>query len=60
MKTISIKTADGNRYDYQDIELSDQLQNDTLLTSEWIIIKDSGVTRMFYKPNVVCITIKDA
>ena len=62
MITYSIKTVDGNRYDF--IFITDNI-NSLLIDlhiadSDWIKIQDRSVTRLFYKPNIVCITIKEA
>lgn len=56
MKKISIKTVDGNRYDYL---------NGTVKTWEtpdgWLCVKekDSNTIKQFYIQNIVCITEKE-
>ena len=62
MKTFSIKTTDGNRYDFKEPACSEELVQ-RLVNSDsnvWLRIEDGSVTRRFYKPNIVCITIKEA
>lgn len=53
MKTISIKTVDGNRYEYQ----ADTMP---VPTEDWYIIKDDKTltTRWFYVPNIVSISVQ--
>ena len=59
MKKISIKTVDGNRYEY--IMGGECLAEALIeLTKDWLEIEDDGITRMFFRPNIVTITIKDA
>lgn len=53
MKTISIKTVDGNRYEYNADTMS-------VPVDDWYIIKDDKTltTRWFYVPNIVSISVK--
>ena len=62
MKTFSIKTTDGNRYDFKEPACSEELVQRFVDTGpiDWLGIEDGSVTRLFYKPNIVCITIKEA
>lgn len=64
-KTIvfSVKTVDGNRYYFEREcrsggfwELSDDICD---ANRDWIQIDDGGVTRLFWKNNIVCITRKE-
>lgn len=57
MNTLSVKTVDGNRYDFEvpkDYELT--VKN---YREEWMEIKQHGVSRLFYIPNIVCITTRE-
>lgn len=59
MKKVSIKTVDGNRYDYlcdQD-NFTESAGDDV---GEWFSVIRDGVTRLFFKKNIVSITIRDA
>ena len=58
MNTLSIKTVDGNRYDFEVPE--DYVLNIKTFRQEWMEIDQHGVKRMFYIPNIVCITIREA
>ena len=62
MKTFSIKTTDGNRYDFKEPVCSEKLVQRFVNSDSkvWLRIEDGSVARLFYKPNVVCITIKEA
>ena len=60
MITYSIKTVDGNRYDFITDNTSSLLIDLHIADSDWVKIRDRSVTRLFYKPNIVCITIKEA
>ena len=62
MKTFSIKTTDGNRYDFKEPACSEELVQRFVNSDSnvWLRIEDGSVTRRFYKPNIVCITIKEA
>ena len=57
MEELSIKTVDGNRYDFL-VGEKNQIPMETV--GDWVTMKQNGITRMFYKPNIVCITIKEA
>ena len=58
MRKISIKTVDGNRYDFvKDVE-DWPFKMDTL-SLDWIKIEDNGVVRMFFRSNIVTITVKE-
>ncbi|MBR3584472.1 MAG: hypothetical protein IKO00_00455 [Oscillospiraceae bacterium] len=60
MITYSIKTVDGNRYDFITDNIRSLLIELHIAGSDWLKIQDRSVTRLFYKPNIVCITIKEA
>ena len=54
MIKYSIKTVDGNRYDFTRPD-GEQLAIDS--ASEWLIVNSrDGVTRMFLRKNIVSIT----
>ena len=57
MNKLSIKTVDGNRYDF--IVPKNYSLNVNTYRQEWMEIEQHGVKRMFYVPNIVCITIKE-
>ena len=59
MKKISIKTADGNRYDFeQECSVMDGNVINGLL--EWIgVTQDATTIRWFYVPNIVSITERE-
>lgn len=61
MITYSIKTTDGNRYDFKEPACSGKLVQRFVNSDSnvWLRIEDGSVTRLFFKPNVVCITIKE-
>lgn len=54
MKKCSIKTVDGNRYDFI------REKNESLFVTDrdWIVIQDNNITRMFLRENIVSVTIK--
>ena len=57
-KKISVKTVDGNRYDYV---MPNEV--DYNLLSSWLCFIDGPVRRFYYVPNIVSITeteIEDA
>lgn len=58
MKKISIKTVDGNRYDFVRDE-SNWPFNTGNIHQDWIQIDEDGVKRLFFRQNIVSITIKD-
>lgn len=64
-KTIvfSVKTVDGNRYyferEYQFEGYSDLTEDLYDKDLEWVRIEDGGMTRLFLKNNIVCITRKE-
>ena len=62
MKTFSIKTTDGNRYDFKEPVCSEKLVQRFVNSDSkvWLRIEDGSVARLFYKPNIVCVTIKEA
>ena len=60
MITYSIKTVDGNRYDFITDNIHSLLIELHIADNDWLKIQDRSVARMFYKPNIVCITIKEA
>lgn len=62
MKTFSIKTTDGNRYDFKEPACSEELVQRFVNSDSnvWLRIEDGSVARLFYKPNIVCVTIKEA
>lgn len=60
MITYSIKTVDGNRYDFIADNIHSRPIELQITDSDWLKIQDRSVTRLFYKPNIVCITIKEA
>ena len=61
MKIFSIKTTDGNRYDFKEPACSEELVQRFVNTGpiDWLGIQDGPVTRMFFKANVVCITVRE-
>ena len=61
MKTFSIKTTDGNRYDFKEPACSEELVQRFVTSGpiDWLEIRDGSVTRLFFKTNVVCITLKE-
>ena len=54
-KKISIKTVDGNRYDYIDHNDSSATPY-RLYKKDWCGVPDGSTTRWFYIPNIVSIT----
>lgn len=58
LKKISIKTADGNRYDFVRPEENFPFKCGDL-NKDWIKIEDEGITRMFYRQNIISIIIED-
>ena len=59
MKKISIKTADGNRYDFeQECSVMDGNVINGLL--KWVCVaQDTTTIRWFYVPNIVSITERE-
>lgn len=58
MRKVSIKTVDGNRFDY--VRSADESYLTETEDGEWISVtdKDSATIRLFLKRNVVSITVK--
>ena len=56
MKKISIKTVDGNRFDFTH-DGPDQPYK--IENNHWIVVKLDGVTRWFLIDNIVSITEKE-
>ena len=53
---VSIKTVDGNRFDYirfVEDRIFDEDSNDI-----WGIVRTDGMTRMFFMKNIVMVTIR--
>ena len=57
-KQISIKTVDGNRYDFVRDESNCPFVKYSL-DQDWIKIEDGGTVRKFFRNNIVSITIKE-
>lgn len=59
MRKVSIKTVDGNRFEYTRPEGEKYLVETE--DGEWISVTDaaSATIRLFLKKNVVCITVKE-
>jgi len=56
MIKYSIKTVDGNRYDFSRPD-GEPLECDS--TSDWVVVKSKdGVTRMFLRRNIVSVTAR--
>ena len=58
LKKISIKTADGNRYDFIRSEYNFPFRFEDL-NKDWIKVEEEGITRMFYRQNIISIMIED-
>lgn len=54
-KTISIKTVDGNRFDFK----HDSKESPFKIEYDWLVLKQGSVTRRFLISNIVCITEKE-
>lgn len=57
-KQISIKTVDGNRYDFVRDESNWPFVKYSL-DQDWIKIEDGSTVRKFFRNNIVSITIKE-
>ena len=57
-KKISVKTVDGNRYDFvnEDGVLSSVMEKGSL----WYGVEQNSTTKWFYVPNIVSITEAEA
>lgn len=58
MRKVSIKTVDGDRFDY--VSSADESYLTETEDGEWISVtdKESSTIRLFLKKNVVSITVK--